>query len=174
MDFLETLCKQEISPIKRGFFSSTAEKKKKNQTQHVLALKDYPSCHTSPHTHSLQPPRWGLLYLVNRKKAGKHQIVVKPPNGAQLLYRTTAGGDWVGPWGWWAVTSNRIKVWDLKIFHTHVEWGSRRWENVHMHALYVILCMCTTSESTRVSFSSGVQTSEALFAVPWSLARSLI
>lgn len=43
-----------------------------------------------------------------------------------------------------------------------------------MHIPDIILCVWATSESSFVSFSSGVQASKVIFAVLWSLARSLI
>lgn len=63
MDFLETSCKQEISPIKRGyFFQKKIKRRKKNQAQHILALEEKPSCHTSSHTPlpalPPAPPKW--------------------------------------------------------------------------------------------------------------------
>lgn len=40
-----------------------------------------------------------------------------------------------------------------------------------MHTLDFILCICTTSENTCVSFSSGVQTSNKLFCFPVVISK---
>lgn len=72
----------------------------------------------------------------------------KAPEGVELLCSTTTGCDWVGSWGRWTLTCNRIKVWDLKAFDCWMRFlGLRkdprahpRFYSLHLYNLWKSLC----------------------------------